>query len=48
MVMTDAFTKYVVVRAIPNKEAATVAETLFSSWVTLLSVPKVLVSDRGK
>ena len=48
MVITDAFTKYVVVCAIADKEAKTVAAEFFNAWITLFSVPKVLVSDRGK
>ena len=48
MVMTDAFTKYVVVAAIPNKEAETVADTFFKEWISRFACPKILVSDNGK
>jgi hypothetical protein len=48
MVMTDAFTKYVVVTPIENKEAKSVAKALFEQWVCKFSVPKLLISDRGK
>jgi hypothetical protein len=31
--MTDAFTKYAEICAIPNKEASTVARELFEKWI---------------
>jgi hypothetical protein len=37
-----------VVVAIPNKEALTVSRAIFDHWVCKFSVPKVLISDRGK
>jgi hypothetical protein len=48
MVMTDAFTKYAVVVAIPNKEAVTIATALLQHWVCKFSVMRTLISDRGK
>ena len=33
MVVTDAFTKYVELIAIPDKTAETVANTLFTKWL---------------
>ena len=48
LVITDAFTKYAVISAIPNKEAETVARALFDRWISLFSCMKTLVSDNGK
>jgi hypothetical protein len=48
LAITDAFTKYAIIVAIPNKEAITVAKAVFENWICKFSVPKVLVSDRGK
>jgi hypothetical protein len=48
LAITDAFTKYAVMVAIPNKEAVTVAKAVFDHWVCKFSVPKTLVSDRGR
>ncbi len=48
MVMTDAFSKYTVLAAIPDKKAETVAQTLFEKWIAVFSCPKILVSDNGK
>ena len=46
--MTDAFTKYVELVAIPNKEAATVAEAIFEKWICRHGCPLELVTDQGK
>ena len=46
-VMTDAFTRYAEVAAIPNKEAATVARSLFTNWICRHSVMERLVTDQG-
>jgi transposase InsO family protein len=48
LAITDAFTKYAVVVAIPDKEAVTVAAAVFTHWICRFSAPKVLISDRGK
>jgi len=48
MVITDAFSKYAVAKAINNKDANTVAEALFTEWICRFSCPKVIVSDNGK
>ena len=48
LVITDAFSKYAVSTAIPNKEAKTVAKALHDHWICRFSVPKNLVSDRGR
>jgi len=48
LVITDAFTKYAVVKAIPNKEANTVALAIFEEWIARFSCPKTIVSDNGR
>lgn len=46
--MTDAFTKIAEVVAVPNKEAATVANEIFTSWICKYSCPNQIHSDGGK
>jgi transposase InsO family protein len=46
--MTDAFTKYVELVAIPDKEAFTVATAIFHRWICRYGVPNELITDRGK
>jgi hypothetical protein len=46
--MTDAFTKYVELVSLPNKEAATVTEAVFNRWICRYSVPLEIVSDQGR
>ena len=48
MIMTDGFTKYTELVAIPNKSAETCARALFERWICRFGVPAVLVSDRGR
>ena len=48
MVMTDAFTKYVELVALPNKEASVVAQAIYECWLTRYSTPKEIVTDGGK
>ena len=48
MVMTDALTRYAEMVPIRNKEAGTVADALYAGWICRHSVPKEIVSDRGK
>ena len=48
LVMTDAFTKYAICVAIPNKEAETVAKAIFTHYIAHRSVPKTLVTDGGR
>ena len=33
LTMTNAFTKYAKIAAIPNKEAVTVADAVFAKWI---------------
>ncbi len=46
--MTDAFTKYAEICAIPNKEAPTVARELFEKWICRFGCPVEFTSDNGK
>jgi hypothetical protein len=48
VVMTDAFTKYVELAAIPNKTENQVAKVLFERWFCRFSAPTVMVSDQGR
>jgi len=45
--VTDAFTKYVELVALPNKEAQTVAEAIFDKWICRFGAPLDLVTDQG-
>jgi hypothetical protein len=47
-VLSCAFTKWVEVIPIPNKEAPTVAKAIFEEWICRRGVMKLLVSDGGK
>jgi len=46
--MTDAFTRYVELVAIDNKETETVANAIFVFWICRYGVPLELVTDQGK
>ena len=48
LVITDAFTKYVELIAIDNKEAQNVAEHIFNTWICRFGIPCELVTDQGK
>ncbi len=48
MCITDAFSKYVELVAIPDKSATTVASALFSRWLCRHGLPLEIVSDGGK
>ena len=48
IVITDSFTKYVELAAIPNKEAGTVAKAIMDMWITRYSTPAEIVTDGGK
>ena len=48
LTITDAFTKYVEIVALPDKEAGTVAEALFDKWICRYGVPLDIVTDGGK
>jgi hypothetical protein len=46
--ITDAFTKYVAVTAIQNKNAETVADMIFKKWFCKFGIPAQIHTDRGK
>ena len=46
--MTDACTKYVELVALPNKEAETVADAIFSHWICRFGIPVEVITDQGK
>ena len=46
--LTDAFTKYPVMLAIDNKEAATVTKAIFENWICKFGTPLEFVSDNRK
>jgi len=48
LVMTDAFTRYVELVPIDNKETITVANAIFVFWICRYGVPLELVTDNGK
>ena len=48
MVITDSFSKYTELAAIPDKTAVTVAKAFFESWICRHGVPVMIISDRGK
>ena len=45
--MTDAFTKYVELVPIRNKEAATLAKAIFKKWICRHGCPLEVVTDEG-
>ena len=47
LTITDAFTKYVELVALPNKEASTVCEAIFNRWICRYSLPLEIVTDQG-
>jgi hypothetical protein len=48
LTITDAFTKYSEIVAIPNKEAETVADAVFTKWICRYGCPAVIHTDGGK
>ena len=46
--MTDAFSKYAEIVAIPNKEAETFAMEFFEKWICRYRVPFQIHTDGGK
>ena len=46
--MTDAFSKYVELVPLPDKEAITVASGIFSRWICRFGSPLQIVTDGGK
>jgi hypothetical protein len=48
LTITDAFTKYSEIVAIPNKEAETVADAVFTKWICRYGCPSIIHTDGGK
>ncbi len=48
LTITDAFTKYSEIVAIPNKEAETVADAVFTKWICRYGCPSIVHTDGGK
>jgi hypothetical protein len=46
--ITDPFTKYAVVTSIQNKNAETVADTIFKEWFCKFGIPAQIHTDGGK
>ena len=46
--MTDAFTKYVELVAVPDKEALTVTSAIFNRWICRYGTPLKIISDQGR
>jgi hypothetical protein len=46
--MTDAFTKYVELVAVENKEASTVGSAIFERWICRYGSPLEIITDQGK
>ena len=46
--MVDHFTTYAEITSIPNKEASTVANAFFCSWILKHGVPSFVLSDQGR
>jgi len=46
--MTDAFSKYVELVALPDKEALTVTSAIFNRWICRYGTPLEIVTDQGK
>ena len=48
LAITDAFTKYVELVALPCKEASVVTEAIFKKWICRYSCPVTIHTDQGK
>ena len=46
--ITDAFTKYVELVALPDKEALTVTSAIFNRWICRFGLPLEIVTDQGR
>jgi hypothetical protein len=47
VLMVDYFTKVAELEAVPNKDAATIAKTVYNCWMTRYGTPRYLTSDNG-
>ena len=48
LVITDAFSKYTNLVALPDKNAKTVAQAIFDNWICLFSPMRQLLTDNGR
>ena len=48
LTMTDAFSKFVRLVAIPDKTATTVARAIFTHWISIFGPMALLITDQGK
>ena len=48
LVITDAFTKYVELCALPDKEALTVCTAIYNQWICRYGIPIEIITDQGK
>jgi hypothetical protein len=46
--ITDAFTKYIELASLDNKEAETVTEAIFQRWICRYGIPLEIITDQGK
>ena len=46
--MVDSFSKFAILKEIPNKEATTVAKCFWENWLSMFGSPLSIVSDMGK
>ena len=47
-IINDCYSKYLVCRAIPDKETSTVTNAMLESWFWTFGIPERILSDRGK
>ena len=47
LVMTDHFSKYTKVAAMPNQKAKTVANAFDKEWISIFGAPRIVHSDQG-
>jgi hypothetical protein len=48
IVMTDAFSKFVMLDAIKEKTAQAVAKSFFNKWISTFSTPDFIITDNGR
>ncbi len=48
LVVTDAFTKFTKISALPNKNALTVSDAIFKTWISNFGPMTTLITDNGK
>ena len=48
LVMTDAYSKWMEITALPNKTTVKAASAIYKTWIAAHGCPKTLLSDQGK